>query len=128
MSDDQRAEFLNRISSVGWGSRENVQMLLGGIVTTIREQVAEGGFGEDEMEQVVAFHDATEEFWRDTMSTNPPMPPRQLIEGIRKLRDQCVGPLAGFVVQVERAMDQAELFDQLKRHRDSMSGELGRQE
>ena len=128
MSEDQRTEFLNRISSVGWGSRENVQMLLGGIVTTIRAQVAESGFGEDEMGRVVAFHDATEEFWRATMSTKPPMPSPQLIEGIRKLGELCVGPLAGFQVQVERALDQAELFDQLKRHRDLMSDELGEQE
>jgi hypothetical protein len=128
MSDDQRAEFLNRISSVGWGSRDNVQKHLGGIVTAIREQVAEGGFEEGEMDRVVAFHDATEEFWRDTMSTNPPMPPRQLIDGLRKLREQCVGPLAGFMVQVDAALEQAELFDQLKRHRDSMAGELGQQE
>ena len=119
MSEDRRGEFLSRISSVGWGARENVQMLTGAVVTTIREQVADGAFNDDEMAEVVAFHDAAEEFWRAMMATNPPMAPIEMTNGLRVLLERCSGPLAGFQVQVERALDQGELFEQLKRHRDA---------
>ncbi len=119
MSADRRGQFLNRISSVGWGMRENVQLLTGAVVTTIREQVVDGAFSDDEMPEVVAFHDAAEEFWRATMATNPPMEPAAMVAGLRDLLQQCVGPLAGFQIQVERALDQAGLFERLKPHREA---------
>ena len=119
MTESPRGDFLNRISSVGWGTRENVQMLIGAVVTTIREQVADGAFAADDMAGVVAFHDANEDFWRATMATNPPMAPAAMTEGLRELLARCVGSLAGFQVQVERALNQAEMFEELKRHREA---------
>ena len=119
MTKVQRSDFLNRISSVGWGTRENVQMLIGGVVTTIREQVADGAFDDDDVPKVVAFHDANEEFWRATMTTNPPMAPAAMIVGLRELLARCVGPLADFHIQLERALNQAELFEEIKRYRES---------
>ncbi|MFQ5550482.1 MAG: hypothetical protein ACE5FJ_04505 [Gemmatimonadales bacterium] len=118
MDADPRGEFLNRISSVGWGVRENVQLLTGAVVTTIREQVADGAFSHDEIPGVVAFHDAAEEFWRATMATNPPMEPVAMVTGLRDLLQQCAGQLAGFQVQVERALEQAKLLERLKSHRE----------
>ena len=119
MTESQRGDFLKRISSVGWGTRENVQMLIGAIVTTIRDQVADGAFDETEMREVVAFHDANEELWRATMVTNPPIPPAAMIEGLHELLARCVGPLVGFRIQLERALQQAEIFEKIKRHRNS---------
>ena len=119
MTENRRGQFLNRISSVGWGSRENVQMLVGAVVTTIRDQVADGAFDDEDMPAVVAFHDATEEFWRATMATNPPMAPGAMVEGLRALLVRCEGPLAGFQVQVERALEQAKQFEEIKRYRDA---------
>ncbi len=99
--------------------RENVQLLTGTVVTTIREQVADGAFSDDEVPEVVAFHDAVEGFWRATLATNPAMAPAAMVAGLRDLLQQCVGPLAGFQIQVERALDQAGVFEQLKRHREA---------
>ena len=119
MTESPRRDFLNRISSVGWGTREDVQMLIGAVVTTIREHVADGGFDDDEMPEIVAFHDATEEFWRATLATNPPMAPAAMTEGLRELLVRCKGPLAGFQIPVERALEQAERFEEMRRHREA---------
>ena len=121
MRESRRGDFLNRISSVGWGTRENVQMLIGAVVTTIRDQVADGAFDEDDMQEVVAFHDANEEFWRATMVTNPPIAAAAMIEKLHELLARCVGPLADFRIQLERALQQAEIFEEIKRYRDSES-------
>ncbi|MCZ6917813.1 MAG: hypothetical protein O7I93_13635 [Gemmatimonadetes bacterium] len=114
---DPRADFLSRISSVGWGWRASVQMGLGGLVVTIRDQIAEGAFNDQDVPEVVAFHDAAEKFWHASIATNPPMEAEAMVAGLRQLLDQCAGPLAGFQVQVERALTQAESFNRLKDER-----------
>ena len=96
-----------------------MQMLIGAVVTTIREHVADGGFDDDEIPEIVAFHDATEDFWRATVATNPPMTPGAMTKGIRELLAHCKGALASFQIQLERALAQAERFEEMKRHREA---------
>ena len=81
----------------------------------------DGAFDESDMREVVAFHDANEEFWRATMVTNPPIAAAAMIERINKLLASCVGPLADFRVQLERALQQAVIFEEIKRYRESES-------
>ena len=109
-SEGSRDKFLQRISTVGGGTREAIQMLLGGIVYDLRDMVERGVFGDEEMNTVVAFHDHTEEFWRHTLVTNPPMDPILLVAGLRRLSDECTGPLEGFNVRLDQALQKAEVF------------------
>ena len=63
-------------------------------------------------------HDATEEFWRAAIATNPTMSAEEMTERLSGLVHRCVGPLASFQVQMERALAQAQQFEHLKRERD----------
>jgi len=109
-SDGKREAFLHRISTVGGGVRDDVQMMLGGIVCDLRDMVERGVFQEDEMDAVIPFHDQTEAFWRHTMATSPPIDPQLMVAGLRRLRTLCNDPLAGFAPRLDQAIEQARLF------------------
>ncbi len=110
MSDTRRDRFLKRISSVGGGTRDDISMLLGGIVHDLRDQVERGIFNDDELDVVVPFHDQVEELWRHTMISNPPMDPFLMASGLRSLRAACVGPVAGFQLRLDQAAEKASNF------------------
>ena len=110
MNQSRRDRFLRRISTVGGGTRDAIQMAIGGVVFDLRDMVERGVFSEDEMELVVSFHDQAEEFWRRTMSTTPPMDPQLMVSGLRRLREECKGPLEGFGVRVDQAVERAQSF------------------
>jgi hypothetical protein len=110
MNTSRRDRFLKRISTVGGGMREDIQMILGGIVFDIRDQVERGMFTEDEMETVVSFHDRVEEFWRHTIVSNPPMEPLLIVSGLRQLCESCIGPVVGFRPRLEQALKKARTF------------------
>jgi len=93
-------------------------MLLGGMVNDIRDQVERGIFSEEELDVVVPFHDKAEELWRHTMVSNPPMDPYLMASGLRNLRAACVGPVAGFQLCLDQAVEKAVTF--------AKSSELGR--
>lgn len=109
-SDSRRDRFLHRISTVGGGTRQDIQMMVGGIVYDIRDMVERGVFADSDMDTVVAFHDRAEEFWRHTMVTNPPLDANLMVTGLRRLRDDCKGPLAGFQLRVDQAIEKAKAF------------------
>jgi hypothetical protein len=85
-------------------------MLLGSIVYDLRDLVERGVFDEAEMDAVIPFHDHTEEFWRHTLETNPPMDPLLMLAGLQRLGEECKGPLVGFHVRLEQAIERAEAF------------------
>ena len=109
-SDGKRDAFLHRISTVGGGVREDVQMMLGSIVCDVRDMVERGVFQEEEMDAVILFHDQTEAFWRRTMATSPPIDPQLMVAGLRKLRTLCTDPLAGFAPRLDQAVERARTF------------------
>ncbi len=114
---NRRSDFLKRISSVGWGTRQSIQMLLGSVVTSIREQIAEDVFGDDELETVIGFHDQAEHLWQASLATDPPLVPGELLIRLNKLHEVCTGPLAGFQIPLEQAVAQAETFAESKKYR-----------
>lgn len=116
MSTTRRDRFLQRISTVGGGTRDAIQMLLGGIVIDLRDLVERGIFSDEEMDSVVLFHDKIEEFWRHTMESNPPMEPLLMVSGLRQLRDSCVGPVAGFQLRLDQALEKATTFAKAGKH------------
>lgn len=103
----RRSDFLQRISSVGWGARQAVQALLGATVSDLRTLVLDHAFTEDEMEAVSTFHDRVEDLWRRTLASNPPVDPVQLVTELQDLLVACSGPLSGFRIQVEDALRKA---------------------
>ena len=109
-SDSRRDRFLHRISTVGGGTRQDIQMMVGGIVYDIRDMVERGVFDDVDMETVVAFHDRAEEFWRRTMVSNPPLDANLMAAGLRRLRDECKGPLTGFQLRLDQAVEKAKAF------------------
>ena len=109
-NNSKRGAFLHRISTVGGGVRDDIQMTLGSIVCDVRDMVERGVFGEEEMDTVVVFHDQTEAFWRRTMATAPPMDPQLMVAGLRRLRTLCSDPLAGFAPRLDHAIERAQLF------------------
>jgi hypothetical protein len=110
MSNSRRDRFLKRISTVGGGTREDIQMMLGGIVFDLRDQIERGMFAEEEMETVVSFHDRVEEFWRHTIVSNPPMEPLLMVAGLRQLSESCTGPVVGFRPRLDQAVKKAKAF------------------
>ena len=116
MIESRRDRFLQRISTVGGGTRESIQMLLGGVVLDLRDLAERGIFTDDEMDVVVPFHDQIEEFWRHTMESNPPMEPLLMVAGLRRLRDGCVGPVAGFQPRLDQALEKATTFSKSGKH------------
>lgn len=111
MSENRRIDFVKRISSIGWGTRESIQMLLGGIVSDLREDIIRDRFSDDELGAVVAFHDDAEELWRDTIATHPPLDVESIVERLQNLLDACSEPaLAGFESRLQRGVRDAEAF------------------
>ena len=110
MTNTRRDKFLQRISTVGGGTREAIQMLIGGIVMDVRDFVERGIFSEEEMDTVVDFHDRVEEFWRDTLVSNPPIPAKELVKQLRSLREITIGPVQSFQLRVDQALLKAESF------------------
>jgi hypothetical protein len=110
MSDSRRDEFLKRLSTVGMGARESIQVMLGAIVYDVREQTMRKEFADDEMDTVIAFHDQAEQLWRDMMATDPPLSASDMVEGLRQLHAACVGPLAHFERKLARGVEHAKNF------------------
>ena len=101
MGEGTRDAFLKRISTVGTGTREVIQMLLGELVLEVRDQVARGVFADDELDQVVEFHDRAEDLWRHSLATNPPLQPDDLQREVDALEAAATGTLTGFGIQLE---------------------------
>jgi len=116
MSETQRDQFIKRLSSVGIGLREDIQLALGGIVHDLRDQVVDGGLTEDEIRAVIDLHDNVEALWRATLRSNPPLRPAEIVGRLRELRVRCTGSLEGVGVQMERVFGKAELLEEQKKH------------
>lgn len=111
MGDSRREEFVKRLSTVGLGVRESIQVMLGAVVSDIREGAARKKYGEDEIDKVIAFHDEAESLWQDAITTNPPMEAGELTARLRRLLEQCVGPLGEFEAKLRRSVEHAEQFE-----------------
>lgn len=107
---ESREEFIKRLSTVGMGARESIQVMLGAVVYDVREQTMRKEFADNEMDSVIAFHDAAEKLWRDMMATAPPLDGPEMVERLTRLRDACTGPLAQFHRKLERGVEQAKHF------------------
>lgn len=112
MAGSRREEFVKRLSTVGLGTRESIQVMLGAIVCDIRDAAAQHRYSEDEIDEVIAFHDQAEALWRDAIATNPPLAPQQLTARLRALRAGCTGPLGEFAGKLDRGVEHAERFEQ----------------
>jgi len=109
-SDSKREAFLHRISTVGGGVREDIQMMLGSVVCDVRDMVERGVLQEEDMDTVIVFHDQAEAFWRRAMATAPPLDPQLMVAGLRRLRALCTDALAGFAPRLDHAIEEAKLF------------------
>ncbi len=114
---DKRSKFLRRISTVGGGIRETLQMAMGGIVTDLREFIEKGLFDDADLDQIVAFHDNAEVLWRSMIMTNPPMNPSLVVQRLSELERACRGPLDGFHVRLRDLREKAETFERGRQHR-----------
>lgn len=108
MSDNRREDFVKRLSTVGFGARESIQVMLSNVVFDIREQVVHKRFREDEMDEVISFHDDAEALWRDAIATTPPISPTELFERLSALAKRCVGPLGQFESKLSHGVRGAE--------------------
>ncbi|NIS64872.1 MAG: hypothetical protein GTO05_06915 [Gemmatimonadales bacterium] len=111
MAESRRSEFVKRLSTVGVGPRESIHVLLGGIVYDIREQAIKKRFSEEEMEAVIEFHDEAEDLWRDTMVSDPPLDPHEIVARLQKLLNACTGPLGQYEARLEHGLRSAERFE-----------------
>ncbi len=114
---DKRSKFLSRISTVGGGVRETLQMAMGGIVSDLREFVEKGLFDDADLDQIVDFHDEAEAIWRSMIMSNPPMEPSLVVRRLSKLESACQGPLEGFLIRVSDLRQKAEFFERTRQHR-----------
>jgi hypothetical protein len=104
MSDNRREEFIKRLSTVGFGARESVQVMLSNVVYDIREQIVHKRIRDDEMDDVIAFHDEAETLWQDAITTDPPIDPHELHDRLVKLLKRCKGPLAQFERKIDHGV------------------------
>jgi hypothetical protein len=108
MGESKREEFIKRLSTVGVGARESIQIMLSTIVYDVREQVLHKRIAESEMDTVIAFHDEAEQLWQDAIATDPPIDPAELITRLKALLAQCLGPLGQFERKLEHGLRHAE--------------------
>jgi len=110
MSESRRDEFLKRLSSVGFGARESIQVMLANLVYDVRERVVRKRFEEYAMEGVIKFHDEAEKLWGDVMATHPLLGPAEMTARLKKLLAQCQGPLAQYERKLAHGVQAAEDF------------------
>jgi hypothetical protein len=108
MGKDRRSQFHERLSTVGFGPREAIEVILGSIVHDVREQALHNRFEEGEMDGVITFHDAAEHLWLDTMATDPPLAAADLRARLQTLLEQCTGVLGQFHAKLERSLRNAQ--------------------
>ena len=114
MGESRRSDFLKRLSTVGFGPREAIEVVLASIVHDVREQAVHKRFEEDEMETVVKFHDDAEHLWRDAMATDPPIEPGELKQRLAQLLSEATGPLGQFNTKLERCLRNVEELEKKK--------------
>lgn len=113
---DRRDQFIARVSTVGWGTRESIQALLGAVVTDVREGVVQGKYREQELDEVVDFHDRAEELWRQTIATNPPIAVNEMIIRLEELVDACRAPaLSEYEQRLARGLRDARTLEEARR-------------
>jgi len=110
MSESHRDQFLKRLSTVGFGARESIQVMLANLVYDVRERVVRKRFEEHEMEGVIKFHDDAEKLWSDVMATDPLLGPAEMAARLKKLLDLCQGPLAQYERKLAHGVQAAENF------------------
>jgi hypothetical protein len=108
MGESKREEFMKRLSTVGVGARESIQVMLSNIVYDIREQVLHKRIAEEEMDAVIAFHDDAEELWQDAIATDPPIDPNDLVTRLKALLAQCTGALGQFERKLDHGLRNAQ--------------------
>ena len=114
MGESQRAKFMKRLSTAGGGMRESLQLAVAAVVSDLRDHVERGVFSDEEIGNIVAFHDRAETLWREMMATNPPLDRTSMTGRLRQLEDACTGPLEGFRLRLESARQKAEVFERMK--------------
>jgi len=114
MGESRRSDFLKRLSTVGFGPREAIEVVLASIVHDVREQAVHKRFEEEEMETVVKFHDDAEHLWRDSMATDPPIEPGELKQRLAQLLSEATGPLGQFNTKLERCLRNVEELEKKK--------------
>ncbi len=113
MSETRRSDFVRRISTVGWGAREAIQVILGRVVADLREEIVRKRFDDDVLDDVVAFHDAAEKLWQESIATNPPLDKDELTRRLRELLESSRSKhLDEFERRLERGVRLAEEFEQ----------------
>jgi hypothetical protein len=117
MPDSQRDRFLKRLSTVGAGLRQDIQLELAVIVTDLRELVIEGTLPDEDVGPAVSLHDMAEALWQATLRSNPPLPPDELHARLVELRDGCDGPVAGFRLRLDEVTKKARALGEAKKQR-----------
>jgi hypothetical protein len=117
MPDSQRDRFIKRLSTVGGGLRQDIQLALAVMVTDLRDLVIEGMLPDEDVAPAVALHDTVEALWQATLRTNPPLPPEELLARLIQLRDGCTGPVAGFGLRLDDVADKARALGEAKKQR-----------
>lgn len=113
MSETRRSDFVRRLSTVGWGARESIQVILGRVVSDVREEIVRKRFDDDVLDDVVAFHDAAEKLWQESIATNPPLEKDELTRRLRGLLESSRSVhLDEFERRLERGVRLAEEFEQ----------------
>ena len=110
MAENTRDEFLRRLSTVGFGARESVQVMLANLVYDVRERVVRKRFRDEEMDGVIAFHDEAEKLWGDVMATDPLLDPNEMVTRLKNLLDDCRGPLGQYERKLAHGLHNAEEF------------------
>jgi hypothetical protein len=117
MPDSQRDRFLKRLSTVGSGLRQDIQLALAVIVTDLRELVIEGTLPDEDVGPTVALHDDVEALWQATLRSNPPLSPDEIHARVVELRDGCEGAVEGYRLRLDEVAKKARALQQSKKLR-----------
>ncbi|HET7039354.1 MAG TPA: hypothetical protein VFH97_05665 [Gemmatimonadales bacterium] len=117
MPDSPRERFLKRLSTVGTGLRQDIQLTLGVIVADLRDLVIRGALPDDDVDAAVALHDRVEAVWQATLRTDPPLSPDQLVARLSDLKAWCTGPVAGFGLRLDVVLEKAAALRDSRKHR-----------
>lgn len=117
MLDSPRDRFIKRLSTVGSGLREDIQLALAVIVTDLRELVIDGTLPDEDVGSAVALHDGVEALWQATLRSNPPLTPEEVLARLTELRDGCEGAVEGYRLRLDDVVKKARALQQSKKLR-----------
>jgi hypothetical protein len=101
----RRSDAVRSISKDGWKKAEAVEVVLSSIVFDVRDLMRQKIPGGDAA-LVSQFFEEAKKVFQASLSVDPPMDQKILVERLNGLRGLCTGPLMRFGERLDKALER----------------------